>query len=130
MLYIKLNGITKCSNMVANILPQTLLPPRLLGSRDQNATFSEHGHVAYQIKWNNECSTMLANVLLAEAPTLPDTRGKKVKIRLFQNDFMLHIKLKGITNAATLFCPQTALPDHGVKRSKFNFFRAWSCCIS
>ena len=36
-----------------------------------------------------------------------------VKIQLFQNNVMLHIKLKGITNAATLkqiFCPQTPSP--------------------
>ena len=47
-----------------------------------------------------------------------------------------HIKLKGITNAATwlkIVCPQTFLPADtwdGVSRSKFNFFRTWSCCIS
>ena len=43
--------------------------------------------------------------------------GQKVKIQLFQNMVMLHIKLNGIMNAATqeqLFCPQT-LPDPGVE---------------
>ena len=38
-------------------------------------------------------------------------RGQKVKIQLFQND-MLHIKIKGITNAATCFTfrpPRTPL---------------------
>ena len=33
-------------------------PPLTLG---QNLTFSEHGYVAYQIKWNHECSNMVAN---------------------------------------------------------------------
>ena len=28
-------------------------------------------------------------------------RGQKFNTQLYQNDFMLHIKLKGITNAAT-----------------------------
>ena len=29
----------------------------------QNSTFSEHGHVAYQIKDNHKCSNMVANIL-------------------------------------------------------------------
>ena len=48
---------------------------------------------------------MVANILLAEPlppppPPLPYPRGQKVTIQLFQNNAMLHIKLKGITNAA------------------------------
>ena len=41
--------------MVENILPAYPLPqnPRD-GTIGQNSTFSEHGHVAYQIKWNHE----------------------------------------------------------------------------
>ena len=30
--------------------------------------FLEHGYVAYQIKWNHECSNMVANILLGEIP--------------------------------------------------------------
>ena len=44
-------------------------PPELtlgVGSKDQNSTFSEHGHVAYQIKENHECNNMVANILPAE----------------------------------------------------------------
>ena len=33
------------------------------GSKDQNSTFSEYVHVAYQIKENNECSNMVVNIL-------------------------------------------------------------------
>ena len=41
--------------MVANILPADPPPPTLgMGSIGQNSAFSEHGHVAYQIKWNHE----------------------------------------------------------------------------
>ena len=32
-------------------------------SGGQNTTLSEHGHVAYQIKENQECSIMVANIL-------------------------------------------------------------------
>ena len=37
-------------------------PTLRLVSKGQNSTFLEHGHVAYQIKWNHECSKMVANV--------------------------------------------------------------------
>ena len=49
--------------MVPNILHADPLPPPPpppppgpldMGSKDQNSTFSEHGHVAYQIKGNHE----------------------------------------------------------------------------
>ena len=108
-----------------------------MGSKDQNSTFSEHGHVAYQIKGNPEFSNMVANTLLTDPPTIGIKRwkfnfseqchvlsnygnhecsnmvanilpvdplnpgGQKVKIQLFQNMVMLHIKSKEITNAAT-----------------------------
>ena len=35
-------------------------------SKGQNSTFSEHGHLAYQIKGNHECSSIVANILLAD----------------------------------------------------------------
>ena len=34
--------------------------------RGQKSTFSEYGHVAYQIKGNDACSDMVANILHAE----------------------------------------------------------------
>ena len=36
-----------------------------VGSKGQNSTFSEHGHVAYQIEGNNEFSIKVANFLPA-----------------------------------------------------------------
>ena len=64
-LHIKSKGSTKCSNIVANILFRRPLPtptPLTLGfgSKGRNSTFSELGHVAYQIKENHECSNMAA----------------------------------------------------------------------
>ena len=69
-----------------------------MGSKAQNSTFSEHRHVAYRIKGNHDFNNMVANILPADPP---DPRGQKVKTQLFKNHAMLHIKLKGITNAAT-----------------------------
>ena len=48
---------------------------------------------------------MVANIFPADPPPpppphSPDPWGQKVKIQLFQDTVMLHIKLKGITNAA------------------------------
>ena len=65
-------------------------PHPTLKPKGHNSTFPQHGHVAYQIKWNHECSKMVANVLPQPSST---QRG-------------------------------------GIKRSKFYFFRTWSCCIS
>ena len=67
MLHIKLKGIMKCCNMVANILRADPPPTLGIGSVGQNSTFSEHDHVAYQNKKNQECSIMVANML----PTNP-----------------------------------------------------------
>ena len=81
-----------------------------MGSNGQNATISEHGHVTY-----HKCSNIVANIMPADPPS----PRQKIKIQLFQNNIMLHIKLKGNTNAATwsqIFCLQTTLiPSPGVK---------------
>ena len=58
--------------------------------------FLEYGHVAYQIKWNHECSNVVANILPP-----PDPGGQMVKIQFFQNMVILLIKLKGNRFAAT-----------------------------
>ena len=65
-----------------------------VGSKGQIATFSEHCHVAYQIKGNQVCSNMVANILPADPPPPP------THTHLPQNMVMLHIKLKVIRNAA------------------------------
>ena len=48
-----------------------------------------------------KCSNMVANILPADPSPTPYPRGQKVKIQVFQNNVMMHIKLKGITIAAT-----------------------------
>ena len=48
------------------------------GSIGQKSTFSEHGHVAYQIKGNDECSNIQAHTLSLPA-ALPLSWGQKVQ---------------------------------------------------
>ena len=88
MLHINLKGITKCSSMVANILPADpypTTPPRPWGleSLGQRSTFSEHGHVIYQIKDNHKCSNMVANILPAVIPD-PGDGVNRLRFNFFQ----------------------------------------------
>ena len=83
----------------------------------QNSTFSKHGHVVYQIKWNHECSK-IASILPTDSyhsHPWPLGWGEKVESHIFHNMVMLHIILKGITNVAAWYkinCPQiTPYPD-------------------
>ena len=70
----QIKGITKCSNIAANILhADPLPPPYVMGLKGQNSTYSDQYHVAYQIKGNHECSSMAANIFPAAPP--PPTLG-------------------------------------------------------
>ena len=80
MLHIKLNGIMKCSNMVANILSADPHDPRGMGSIGPMSTFSEHGHVAYQLKGNHEFSNTKYDACI---PLPAMTLGDGVKIQNF-----------------------------------------------
>ena len=51
-----------------------------LESKDQNSTFSEPDHVAYQIKAYHVCSNMVANSLPTDRPHPTLDVGNKVKI--------------------------------------------------
>ena len=67
------------------------------GGRGQNYFFSEYGYVVYQIKADNACSNMVANILPTDTPS---TLGDEVKPYLFVKVAMLHIKLKGAEHKA------------------------------
>ena len=56
-----LKGITKYSNMVANVCPQ-IPPDPGDGYNRSKFIFSEHDHLAYQIKGKHECSNLVANI--------------------------------------------------------------------
>ena len=61
----------------------------------------EYGHVACRIKEFHKCSRMVANILPADPPW-PWGWGHYVKIQLFLNRVMLHIKLKGFTKCISM----------------------------
>ena len=58
--------------MVATILsadpPPTHIHSPLTGSIGQNSAFSEHGHVAYPIKWNHEMQQHGSNYFTCGPP--------------------------------------------------------------
>ena len=85
----------ECSNMVPNIMLADILTLGM-GQIGQNLPFSEHGHIEINLKEIRKCSSKVANIC-PEMPT-PSPRpigwGQKVKIQLFQNMVMLHIKIK------------------------------------
>ena len=66
----QIKGINACSNIVANIFPQT--PNLGLESKGQYSTFSEYNHIAYQIIGNDACSKKVAFFYLqTPLPPLP-----------------------------------------------------------
>ena len=99
MLHIKLKGITKCSNMVAIILPaDTDLSPRQgMGSIGQKSFFSEHGHVAYQIKGNHEMKQHSRKYFACRSPsTLTLGDGvKRSKLNFSKNNGHVAYQIKG-----------------------------------
>ena len=53
------------------------------------STFSEYGHVAYQIKEDKAYNNMLANILLLHLPLTPEV-GSKGSFVIFLKVVMLH----------------------------------------
>ena len=74
ILHVKLKGVTKYSNMLANSLRAE--PPH--HPSDQNSTFSEHDHDAYQNKWNDEIQQHGSTYFTCRPP--PPTLGSKLNI--------------------------------------------------
>ena len=107
MLDIKFIGITKCCNKVATILPAAHVPR---GQKVKVQLFSEQCHVVYQIKGNQECSNMVANVLPADTP------HARTHARTYART---HTHTHACTHADTH--THTHNHGHGANRSKFNF---------
>ena len=68
MLHIKLNEIANAVTWSQIFCLQTAATPGL-GSKGQNSAISKHGHVAFQIKGNHECSDIVANIWLGPPPS-------------------------------------------------------------
>ena len=102
-----------------------------VGSKCQNSTFSEHGHVAYQIKWNHECSNMVENILPTKPFPQPRPWGCGHDSTFSEHG---HVAYQinwnhSCSNMVANILPADPTPTMEFG-SKFNFFRAWSCCIS
>ena len=60
-------------------------PSPRMGSTGQNSIFSEHSHVAYQIKWNQVCSNTKGKYFARSPIPIPYSPGwgQLVKIQPF-----------------------------------------------
>ena len=82
----------------SNSFTRRTSPNRTLwGSKGQNSTFSEHGHVAFHIKWNHECSNMVAILLPADPPPPPNPTlwGSKGQNSTFSEHGHVAYQIKG-----------------------------------
>ena len=95
ILHITSKGITNARTWTQIFCPQTPPPPP--PDPGGKKVKIQLGHVAYQLKGNHRSKYFAADPPLHPARL----RGQKVKIKLFQNMVLFHIKLKRITNAAT-----------------------------
>ena len=106
-----------------SVLTHTL-DPWGVGSKGQNSSFSEHGHVAYHIKGNHKCSNMQGHILSLHTPSTLGVESK-VKTFFFLKVVILHNKLKGMEHRAPckhIFCPLTHTLDFGVESKIKTFF--------
>ena len=76
-------------------------PTQPSGSIVQNSTFSEHSHVADQIKKSHKWDNMVGNILAADPPPWTYGVGSKAQNSTSSDMIMLRIKLKGIKNAVS-----------------------------
>ena len=91
-------GNRECNHIVANILAADIPsppPPPEDYSIGQKSSFTEHGHVAYQIK-ESRMQQLAAHILPADPtkPPSPDT-GDGVKIQLFSEHILVAYQIEG-----------------------------------
>ena len=131
MLDIKLTGIINAATWQQIFCPQNLSPTTLgAGSKGQNSTFSEHGHVAYQIIENHECSNMVANILPKDPHSQPLGMGSIGQNSIFSGH--CHVAYQIIENHECSIMVANILladppppplrpdPGSGVNMSEFN----------
>ena len=113
--------------MVANVLPIYLLLG--VGSKRQNSTFSEHGHVAYQIKGNDECINMQAHILSLQAPSIPMV-GSNVVFFIFKEVMLLYQINWHRAPCKHILCPNTCHWPLGRGQKIKIFFLKVSCHVA
>ena len=87
------------------------------GAEAKNKTFSEYGHVAYQIKADNVCSYMVANILPTDTPLTQGVGSKGQTIYFYERSHVAY-QIKG--NGAQSTMKANMLPLHiPTKRSYF-----------
>ena len=64
------------------------------GGGGQNQTLSEYGHVAYQIKADNFCSNMVANILPTDTPSTQGVGSKGQTIYFCESSHVAY-QIKG-----------------------------------
>ena len=64
------------------------------GARGQNLTFSEYGHVAYQIKADDAGSNMVANILPTDTPSTQGVGSKGQTISFSESSHVAY-QIKG-----------------------------------
>ena len=80
--------------MVANILPTDKPLTQGVGSKGQIIYFSEHGHVAYQIKADDAGTNMVANILPTDTPSTQGEGSKGQTIFFFESSHVAY-QIKG-----------------------------------
>ena len=100
MLHIKFNGITKCSNIVGNILPTD--SPH---AHDKSQLFQNMVMLHIKLKRTIENAATWYQIFVRRPhyhPPPPWGWGQKVNIQLFQNMVLKPIKLKGNTQCSSI----------------------------
>ena len=135
-------------------LPSDPHGPRGWGQKVKIRLCSGHGHVAYKIKGNHACSSMIANILATDSSPLTIEMGSLVQISTFSEQGHAAYQIKGNhkiqqqQHGRKCFA-RRPLPHHpttpgdgvkgitsaaatigmGSKRSKFNIIRTRSSSV-
>ena len=108
--------------LLADLPPQTSLK---MGSTGKNHIFSEHGHVAYQIKWNLKMQLHSSKYFAHRSP-MPLSIGKKSTISEHGHvAYQIKRNHEMQQHSRKYFAHRPPLP-----LTKVNFFRTWLCYIS
>ena len=85
----------------------------------QNQTFSEYAHFAYQIKADNVCSNMVANILPTDTPLTQGVRSKGQTIYFCESSrvaYQIKVNLAQSTMKANMMSLHTStIPGVGSK---------------